>query len=64
MHDLALLGTLTGGDAPRALLRKPGGRIINAGLGDRVNRHVIIAIEEGAVILHRQGGGDQRLALP
>lgn len=51
--DLALLGTLTGGDNPRALLRARNGKILTLGVGEKAGRDTIMGIGDGEVILAR-----------
>ena len=52
-NDLALIGTLTGGDAPRALLRVANGKIVTLGIGEKAGRDTILGIEDGLVQLAR-----------
>ncbi len=52
-NDLALIGTLTGGDAPRALLRAANGKIVTLGIGEKAGRDTILGIEDGLVQLAR-----------
>lgn len=62
-NGLALLGTLTGGDAPRALLRFANGRILTLGIGEKAGRDTIVGIEDGLVQLAR-GQRSYSLTMP
>ena len=63
LGKIALLGTLTGGLQPRALLRLAGGRIVTLEVGGRVGRHRLQEVSEGAVSLKR-GTRTMELAIP
>ena len=52
-NALALLGTMTGGDAPRALLRYANGRILTVKAGEKAGRDTVMGIEDGRVQLAR-----------
>jgi Tfp pilus assembly protein PilP len=53
-HGLILLGTFTGADRPRALIRH-GGRVERVQLGDSVGWRRVVAIEDGTLVLMRNG---------
>ena len=53
LGQITLIGTLTGTDAPRALMRTGGGAVRTLDIGDRISGHVVAAIEESRVVLAR-----------
>lgn len=58
-----LLGTFgTDGDR-RALLRLPDGKVAKVAKGDRLGREIVLAIDDGSMVLNR-GGKARRLAIP
>jgi hypothetical protein len=52
-RELALIGTLTGGGTPRALLRTANGRILTVAVGEKAGRDTVVGIEDGRVVLAR-----------
>lgn len=54
LSGLSLIGTMLTPDGARALLRQ-GRRITQAAPGDKVAGHVIAAIEDGQIMLARNG---------
>ncbi|MCB1342803.1 MAG: hypothetical protein KDK24_17385 [Pseudooceanicola sp.] len=55
LRETALLGTLTGANDRKALIRHPGGRIDKVSLGDRVAGATVTAIGDGELHLTRNG---------
>ncbi len=62
-RGMALIGTMTGGDQPRALLRAPNGRILKLGVGEQAGRDRILGIDDGKVMMAR-GGKTYSLTMP
>jgi hypothetical protein len=64
LNQLSLLGTLTGGGtAPKALLRRAGGRVVTLSVGERAGGDQVVGIADGHVDLSR-GGQTFRLSMP
>lgn len=58
-----LLGIKIEPDTARALIRLPGGRIVTATTGERVDNATLAAIDAEGIILKR-GGQATRLTIP
>lgn len=55
LSTTVLIGTILGGEQPTALVRLQSGRIRSLNPGDRLDTRRIRAIQEGRVLLERQG---------
>lgn len=63
MRGMVLLGTFMNDKAPEALIRNSFGRIEKIGLGDKIGRQQVVAINPGLVVLMRNGA-TERLTMP
>ena len=63
LTGISLIGTIVGANNPKALVRLRKGVIRRVGLGDRIGSSRVVAIEDGAVYLARNGK-NQKLSLP
>ncbi|ANT61013.1 hypothetical protein AYJ57_11935 [Salipiger sp. CCB-MM3] len=62
-RGLALLGVRSAGRAPRALVRLASGRVVIVGVGSRIGRQKVVAIDADRIALS-SGGAAQWLEIP